>query len=79
MRSRFAAYLTYLLTLTHSDIDHPSDVVENAQFPEARRISGQILSFLRQLVLPKPMKHWATTTLREKLIKIGAKAVHHAR
>jgi hypothetical protein len=25
------------------------------------------------------MKHWTMTTLREKLIKIGAKAVHHAR
>ena len=25
------------------------------------------------------MKHWTLTTLREKLIKIGAKVVHHAR
>ena len=25
------------------------------------------------------MKHWSMTTLRDKLIKIGAKAVHHAR
>ena len=25
------------------------------------------------------MKHWTMTTLRAKLIKIGAKAVHHAR
>ena len=24
-------------------------------------------------------KHWSLTTLREKLIKIGAKVVHHAR
>jgi len=25
------------------------------------------------------VKHWSLTTLREKLIKIGAKVVHHAR
>ena len=25
------------------------------------------------------MKHWSLTTLREKLIKIGAKVVRHAR
>ena len=36
-------------------------------------------NFLRRLVLPRPMKHWTMTTLREKLIKIGAKVVHHAR
>ena len=40
---------------------------------------GQVSSFLRQLVLPKPMKHWTMTTLREKLIKIGAKVVAHSR
>jgi hypothetical protein len=25
------------------------------------------------------VKHWTLTTLRDKLIKIGAKVVHHAR
>jgi hypothetical protein len=25
------------------------------------------------------VRHWTLTTLREKLIKIGAKVVHHAR
>ena len=29
--------------------------------------------------LPRPVKHWSLTTLREKMIKIGAKVVHHAR
>jgi hypothetical protein len=32
-------------------------------------------NFLRQLVLPREVKHWSLTTLREKLIKIGAKVV----
>jgi len=30
---------------------------------------------LRQLALPKPTRHWSLTTLREKLVKIGAKVV----
>ena len=29
--------------------------------------------------IPRTVKHWSLTTLREKLIKIGAKVVHHAR
>src|SRR5262245_9209416 len=36
-------------------------------------------NFLRQLALPRPVRSWSLTTPREKLIKIGAKVVHHAR
>jgi len=36
-------------------------------------------NFLRRLALPSPVKHWSLTTLREKLIKIGAKVVRHAK
>lgn len=36
-------------------------------------------NFLRQTVLPRSVRHWTLTTLREKLIKIGAKVVIHAR
>jgi len=36
-------------------------------------------NFLRRLALPMGVKHWSLTTLRERLIKIGAKVVHHAR
>ncbi len=31
----------------------------------------------RTLALPKKVGHWSLTTLREKLIKIGAKIVRH--
>jgi hypothetical protein len=31
------------------------------------------------LALPKAMKHWNVTMLQEKLIKIGAKVVSHAK
>ena len=36
-------------------------------------------NFLRRIALPASVKHWTLTTLREKLIKIGAKMVRHAR
>jgi len=36
-------------------------------------------NFLHRLALPPRAKHWSLTTLREKLIKIGAKVVSHAR
>ena len=36
-------------------------------------------NFLRWLGLPASVKHWTPTTLREKLLKIGAKMVRHAR
>ena len=29
--------------------------------------------------LPEEVEHWSLTTLREKLVKIGAKAVSHGR
>jgi hypothetical protein len=34
-------------------------------------------NFSRQLALPRPVRTWTLTTLREKLIKIGAKVVRH--
>ncbi len=36
-------------------------------------------NFLRRLALPRSVQHWTLTTLRDKLIKIGAKVVRHAR
>ena len=32
---------------------------------------------MRTLALPKEVEHWSLTTLREKLVKIGAKVVRH--
>ncbi len=36
-------------------------------------------NFLRTLALPEAVAHWSLTTLREKLIKIGAKVVLRGR
>ncbi len=33
----------------------------------------------RTLALPEAVEHWSLTTLREKLIKIGAKVARHGR
>ncbi len=34
---------------------------------------------MRTLALPRAMAHWSLTTLRETLVKIGAKMVRHGR
>ncbi len=36
-------------------------------------------NFMRTLALPDEVSHWSLTTIREKLIKIGAKVVRHGR
>jgi hypothetical protein len=36
-------------------------------------------NFLRGMALPREGKHWSLTTLREKLIKIGAKVVSRSK
>ena len=41
-------------------------------------LAYNLVNFLRRLALPKPVRQWSLTTLREKLIKIGAKVVRHA-
>jgi hypothetical protein len=35
--------------------------------------------FLRSLALPDAVAHWSLTTLRKKLVKIGARIVWHGR
>ena len=42
-------------------------------------LAYNLANFLRQLVLPKPIQGWTLTTLREKLITIGAEVVTHAK
>jgi hypothetical protein len=38
-----------------------------------------LANLARQLVLPKSIQGWTLTTLREKLTKIGAKVIPHAK
>jgi hypothetical protein len=52
---------------------------DNAARLQLFALAYNLANFLRQLVLPKPIQSWTLTTLREKLIKIVAKVVAHAR
>ncbi len=36
-------------------------------------------NFMRTLALPREVEQWSLITLREKLVKIGAKVVRHGR
>src|SRR5262249_40561689 len=42
-------------------------------------LAYNLANFLRELALPRSVQTWTLTTLREELIKIGAKVVHHAK
>ena len=42
-------------------------------------LSYNLANFMRILALPKEVEHWSLTTIREKLVKIGAKVVAHGR
>jgi hypothetical protein len=42
-------------------------------------LAYNLANFLRRLALPPSITHWSLTTLREKLVKIGAKVTRHAK
>ena len=42
-------------------------------------LAYNLANFMRTLALPKEVKHWSLATLREKLVKIGAKIVRYGR
>ena len=46
---------------------------------QLRALAYNLGNFMRTLALPKAAEPWSLTSLREKLIKIGAKVVSHGR
>jgi len=42
-------------------------------------LAYNLANFMRTLALPEAVKHWSLTSLREKLVKIGARIVGHGR
>ncbi|BDW83723.1 hypothetical protein MACH24_31610 [Erythrobacter sp. Dej080120_24] len=42
-------------------------------------LAYNLSNFLRTLVLQQEVEHWSLTSIREKLVRIGARLVHHAR
>ena len=55
------------------------DFVDNQVRIQLFALAYNLGNFLRRLALPDGVSHWSLTTLRDKLIKIGAKVVRHAR
>lgn len=51
----------------------------NAVRLQLHALAYNLANFLRTLALPAEIAHWSLTSLRERLIKIGAKLVRHAR
>ena len=55
------------------------DFVDNQAWLQLFVLAYNLGNFLRQAILPNAVRHWTLTTVREKLIKVGAKVVRHAR
>ena len=51
----------------------------NAVRLQLHALAYNLGNFMRTLALPGSVEQWSLTTLREKLIKIGAKIVRHGR
>jgi hypothetical protein len=52
---------------------------DNAVRLQLFALAYNLANFLRSLALPATIAHWSLTTLREKLVKVGARIVHHGR
>jgi hypothetical protein len=55
------------------------DFIDNQVRLQLFALAYNLGNFLRRLALPKSIKDWSLRTMREKLVKIGAKVVRHAR
>jgi hypothetical protein len=51
----------------------------NAVRLQLHALAYNLANFFRTLVLPDEVEQWSLTTLREKVVKIGAKVIAHAR
>ena len=51
----------------------------NAVRLQLHALAYNLANFMRTLALPTEVEHWSLTTIREKLVKIGAKVVAHGR
>jgi hypothetical protein len=51
----------------------------NAVWLQLHALAYNLGNFLRTLVTPEPIRDWSLTSLKQKLIKIGAKVVGHGR
>ncbi len=57
----------------------PSLIRHQRRSLSASALPCNLGNFLRAVATPEPIKNWSLTSLREKLINLGAKVVGHAR
>jgi hypothetical protein len=51
----------------------------NAMRLQLHALAYNLPNFLRTLALPQKVQHWSLTSIRDRLVEIGAKLVSHAR
>jgi hypothetical protein len=73
---RSASFCFYALNWTRLSCH---DFVDNQVRLQLFALAYNLGNFLRRLALPKSVKQWSLCTLRDKLIKIGAKVIRHSR
>ena len=54
-------------------------MVANAVRLQLHALAYDLANFLRTLALPEEMERWSLMSLREKVVKIGAKVIAYAR
>jgi Transposase DDE domain group 1 len=54
-------------------------IAANAVRLQLHALAYNLGNFMRTLAMPEAVETWSLTSLREKLIKIGAKVVSHGR
>ena len=67
---------TFLITMGRAD---GAVHVEHDHSRQLHALAYNLGNFMRTLALPDAVEQWSLTSLREKLIKIGAKIVRHGR
>jgi hypothetical protein len=55
------------------------DCQTNAVRLQLHALAYNLANFLRTLAMPEPIEDWSLSSLKEKLIKIGAKVISHGR
>jgi hypothetical protein len=55
------------------------DFIDNQVRSQLFALAYNLGNFFRQTALPRAVRQWTMTALRERVIKIGAKVINHAR
>ncbi len=62
-----------------TNFSHSRRFRDNSVRLQFHALAYNLANFMQTLALPKEVEHWSLTTLRDKLVKTGAKVVSHGR